>query len=59
MIKKQAIIDILKTVKYPGFSRDIVSFGFRNPLELLPLLIPIDNLPEIGSKFNSLSSENF
>ena len=27
MIKKQAIIDILKTVKYPGFSRDIVSFG--------------------------------
>jgi len=27
MISKNQIIDILKTIKYPGFSRDIISFG--------------------------------
>ena len=26
-MKKNEIIDILKTIQYPGFSRDIVSFG--------------------------------
>ena len=27
-LNEQAILEILKQVKYPGFSRDIVSFGF-------------------------------
>ncbi len=26
-ISQQAVLDVLKTVKYPGYSRDIVSFG--------------------------------
>ena len=27
MLTQQAILDVLKTVKYPGYSRDVVSFG--------------------------------
>ena len=34
MIKKQSIIDILKHIKYPGFSRDIVSFGIIKNIEI-------------------------
>ncbi len=30
MISKEAVLQILKTVKYPGYSRDIVSFVFVN-----------------------------
>ena len=26
-MNKQDVLDLLKTIKYPGFSRDIVSFG--------------------------------
>ena len=34
MIAKKEIIDILKTIKYPGFSRDIVSFGIIKEIEI-------------------------
>ena len=27
VLTQQAILEALKTVKYPGYSRDIVSFG--------------------------------
>jgi ATP-binding protein involved in chromosome partitioning len=33
-MNKEDIINILKTVKYPGFSRDIVSFGLLQNVEL-------------------------
>ena len=32
-MNKTEIIEILKTVKYPGFSRDIVSFGLIKEVE--------------------------
>ena len=34
MTTRSDIIDILKTIKYPGFSRDIVSFGIIKEIEL-------------------------
>ena len=34
MISKNQIIDILKTIKYPGFSRDIISFGLIKSIEV-------------------------
>ena len=34
MIDNDAILEILKTVNYPGFSRDIVSFGMVSNVEL-------------------------
>jgi len=33
-MKKEEVLDLLKTIKYPGFSRDIVSFGIIEKLEL-------------------------
>lgn len=33
-MNKEDIIEILKTIKYPGFSRDIVSFGLLQNVEL-------------------------
>lgn len=34
MITEQSVRDILKTVRYPGFSRDIVSFGLVKGIEV-------------------------
>ena len=34
MNKKEAL-DLLKTVQYPGFSRDIVSFGMVGDIKIL------------------------
>ena len=34
MISKEDIIDILKNVKYPGYSRDIVSFGIIKDIQI-------------------------
>ncbi|MFQ6605010.1 MAG: P-loop NTPase [Fidelibacterota bacterium] len=31
---KQTVLDLLKTVKYPGFTRDIVSFGMVDDMEI-------------------------
>ena len=33
-MNNEAILDILKTVNYPGFSRDLVSFGLVQDAEL-------------------------
>jgi ATP-binding protein involved in chromosome partitioning len=33
-MKKEEVLDLLKTIKYPGFSRDIVSFGIVEKLDL-------------------------
>ena len=34
MVSKEDIIDILKNVKYPGYSRDIVSFGIIKDIQI-------------------------
>tara|TARA_B100001142_G_scaffold318408_1_gene360518 strand:- start:1713 stop:2822 length:1110 start_codon:yes stop_codon:yes gene_type:complete len=34
MLTKEKIIDVLKTIKYPGFSRDIISFGLVKNIEI-------------------------
>ena len=34
MISKSEIIDLLKTIQYPGFSRDIVSFGLIKNIQI-------------------------
>lgn len=34
MIEKQTVMDALKSVKYPGFSRDIVSFGLVDNVDV-------------------------
>ena len=34
MISKNEIIDLLKTIQYPGFSRDIVSFGLIKDIQI-------------------------
>ena len=31
---KNQILELLKTVKYPGFNRDIVSFGMVKDIEV-------------------------
>ena len=33
-MKKEEVLDLLKTIKYPGFSRDIISFGVIEKLEM-------------------------
>ena len=67
MLTKQEIIDILKTIQYPGFSRDIISFGLikninigENSVELtLSLKSNNENLVnELNHKIrNSLSEK--
>ena len=34
MLTKEKIIDLLKTIKYPGFSRDIISFGLIKDIKI-------------------------
>ncbi|MEJ2542965.1 MAG: Mrp/NBP35 family ATP-binding protein [Calditrichaceae bacterium] len=41
MINNSAVMDALKEVKYPGFSRDIVSFGIVNSVEIKDEVIQI------------------
>ena len=33
-MKKSQILELLKSVKYPGFSRDIVSFGLIKEIKI-------------------------
>ncbi len=40
-VDKETIIEILKKVKYPGFSRDIVSFGLVKQVSVEPQLISV------------------
>jgi ATP-binding protein involved in chromosome partitioning len=41
-MKKEEVLDLLKTIKYPGFSRDIVSFGIVEKLDLSSKNITIE-----------------
>ena len=48
-MKKSEVLELLKTIKYPGFSRDIVSFGIIDKIEIveknifIELKIPTQN----------------
>ncbi len=52
-MENQKILEILKTINYPGFNRDIVSFGiikeikFNNGLVLLTIDVKTDNKEQI------------
>ena len=51
-MKKNEIIDILKTIQYPGFSRDIVSFGMIKNITFE------DNMINISLSINTDNQEN-
>ena len=51
-MKKNEIIDILKTIQYPGFSRDIVSFGMIKNITFE------DNIINIALSINTDNQEN-
>ena len=34
MLSRENIIDVLKNVKYPGYSRDIISFGIVKDIQV-------------------------
>ncbi len=48
-MNKSEVLELLKTIKYPGFSRDIISFGIIDKIEIieknisLELKIPTQN----------------
>ena len=41
-MKKSEVLELLKTIKYPGFSRDIVSFGIIDKIEIVEKIISIE-----------------
>ncbi len=41
-MKKLEVLELLKTIKYPGFSRDIVSFGIIDKIEIVEKNISIE-----------------
>ncbi|MCK4903265.1 MAG: Mrp/NBP35 family ATP-binding protein [Candidatus Marinimicrobia bacterium] len=41
-MKKSEVLELLKTIKYPGFSRDIVSFGIIDKIEIVDKNISIE-----------------
>ena len=34
-MNKTEVLELLKTIKYPGFSRDIISFGILDKVEII------------------------
>ncbi len=48
-MNKSEVLELLKTIKYPGFSRDIISFGIIDKIEIedknisVELKIPTQN----------------
>jgi ATP-binding protein involved in chromosome partitioning len=55
MIDKDAILNVLRTVKYPGYSRDIVSFGLIKDIQIdgtaVGVLIELTSPnPELGKQ---------
>ncbi len=55
MFEKDAILTVLKTVKYPGYSRDIVSFGLVKDIQIdgsaVGVMIELTSPnPEIGNQ---------
>ena len=62
MISKKDIIDILKNIKYPGYSRDIVSFGIIKDIEIsdndVRLVLSLkSNNKDIIDNLNSIINE--
>lgn len=41
-MKKSEVLELLKTIKYPGFSRDIVSFGIIDKIEIIEKNISVE-----------------
>lgn len=58
-MKKEEILDLLKTIKYPGFSRDIVSFGIIEKLDLSDKSITVGlNIPTQKEEVKKEIAEN-
>jgi len=58
-MKKEEVLDLLKTINYPGFSRDIVSFGIVEKLELSDKNITIGlNIPTPNDAVKKEIAEN-
>ncbi|MGD9897844.1 MAG: Mrp/NBP35 family ATP-binding protein [Calditrichaceae bacterium] len=55
MVNKDMVVETLKEIKYPGFSRDIVSFGIINAIEIKDNLITVKLL--IKSKDTSVGKD--
>ena len=67
MLTKEKIIDLLKTIKYPGFSRDIISFGLIKDIKIqdkdiiLTLSLKSNNedlIKEVTQKIESLLEQH-
>jgi ATP-binding protein involved in chromosome partitioning len=41
-MNKTEVLELLKTIKYPGFSRDIISFGIIDKIEIVETNISIE-----------------
>ena len=41
-MNKSEVLELLKTIKYPGFSRDIISFGIIDNIEIVEKNISVD-----------------
>ena len=41
-MNKSEVLELLKTIKYPGFSRDIISFGIINKIEIIDKNISVE-----------------
>ena len=61
-MENQKILEILKTISYPGFSRDIVSFGiikeinFNNGMVLVTIDVKTDNKSQIRELHDSIKN---
>ena len=58
MITQETIADALKTIKYPGYSRDIVSFGLVRKIQVSEDSVSVEmqltaNKPEIGQQIKA------
>ena len=67
-MKKSQILELLKSVKYPGFSRDIVSFGLIKEIKINNDTINIDlalktnneeKKNEVVSSIKKILTQNF
>ena len=58
-MNKEKILELLKTINYPGFSRDIVSFGMVDKVEVEEDSVRIDLkiTTQQEDKYNSVINE--
>ncbi len=50
-MNKAEVLDLLRTIKYPGFSRDIISFGIIDKIEIVDKNISVDlKIPTTNDK---------